>query len=57
MKVATGAGFIIMAHYVSRLMPFLPPSALGFPPPAPVAFLRPARLPAGFRPRGAAGAS
>ncbi len=26
-------------------------------PPAPVAFLRPARLPAGFRPRGAAGAS
>lgn len=26
-------------------------------PPAPVAFLRPARVPAGFRPRGAAGAS
>ena len=53
---AAGVAFIIMAPYASRRMPSSPPSARGFPP-APLAFLRPAPLPKGFKPRGAPGAA
>jgi hypothetical protein len=46
-----------MARYVSQPMPSPPPSARGFPPPKPLAFLTPARLRKGLAPRGAPGAA
>jgi hypothetical protein len=56
-RAAGGEASIIMVRYASRPTPSSPPSARGFPPPEPLAFLRPARLPKGFHPRGASGAA
>ena len=53
MKAEAGGAFTIMVLYVLPPMLSLSPSALGFDdPPAPVAFLVPARLPQDFQPRG-----
>jgi len=56
MKDGAGSAFIIMEPYVSRRMYSLQPSALGFPPEA-FAFLKPARPPKDFQPRGASAES